>query len=124
VGKLSMLRRRATGSGGRIWRRPSTISRQGHEDREQLRLVLVGTAARFNEQTMADVAADLEKLITRALVEPGAPVAHLLPQPAVPVRPPHRLNADHTMRRSCIRSEVFIRLRFVQPPLRGTPKPS
>ncbi|HZF13975.1 MAG TPA: condensation domain-containing protein [Thermoanaerobaculia bacterium] len=53
----------------------------GHEDREQLRLVLVGTAARFNEQTMADVAADLEKLITRALVEPGAPVAHLLPQP-------------------------------------------
>jgi hypothetical protein len=53
----------------------------GHEDRDHLLLALVGAAARFNDQTVADVAADLEDLITRALVEPGAPVAHLLPEP-------------------------------------------
>jgi len=52
----------------------------GHEDRDQLRLVLVGAAARFNGATVADIAADLEVLILRALDRPGAPVDQLLPQ--------------------------------------------
>ena len=53
----------------------------GHEDRDQLRLVLVGAACRFNDETMVDIAADFEELIVRALDEPGAPVARLLPEP-------------------------------------------
>jgi hypothetical protein len=53
----------------------------GHEDRDQLRLVLVGAACRFRGETVADIAADFEELIARALDQPGAPVARLLPEP-------------------------------------------
>jgi hypothetical protein len=51
------------------------------EDRDHLRLVLVGAATRFHGETVAEMAADLEELIARALDEPGAPAARLLPAP-------------------------------------------
>jgi condensation domain-containing protein len=53
----------------------------GHEDRDQLRLIFVGSASRLRDETVADIAADLEELVERALDEPGAPVARLLPAP-------------------------------------------
>jgi hypothetical protein len=63
----------------------------GHADREHLRLVLVGAAARFNEETVADIAADLKNLILRALDDPAAPVARLLPRPRYRYAPPAAL---------------------------------
>jgi hypothetical protein len=51
------------------------------EDREQLRLTLSAPASRFHDETMAEIAADLEELILRALDDPAAPVERLLPSP-------------------------------------------
>jgi len=53
----------------------------GHEDRDRLRLMLVGAASRFRDETMEDVAADLEAMIAGAVDDPGAPAARLLPAP-------------------------------------------
>jgi len=54
---------------------------QGREDPDFLRLILMGAAARFEPESMAEVAADLETLLIRALDDPAAPVARLLPAP-------------------------------------------
>lgn len=51
------------------------------EDREQLRLMLLAAGSRFHRETVAEIAADLEELVVRALDDPAAPVARLLPQP-------------------------------------------
>jgi hypothetical protein len=51
------------------------------EDREQLRLMLLATASRFHRETVAEIAADLEELVLRALDDPAMPVERLLPKP-------------------------------------------
>jgi hypothetical protein len=51
------------------------------EDREQLQLVLLAAAPRFHHETVAEIAADLEELIVRALNDPAAPAGRLLPAP-------------------------------------------
>ncbi len=51
------------------------------EDRERLRLMLLGAATRFHGETVAEIAADLEALVGRALDEPEAPAPRLLPAP-------------------------------------------
>ena len=52
-----------------------------HEDRERLRLVLLGAATRFHGETVQEIAADLAALVARALDDPEAPAARLLPAP-------------------------------------------
>lgn len=54
------------------------------EDPERLRLTLLGAATRFHGETVAAMAADLADLVARALDEPEAPAARLLPAPRNP----------------------------------------
>lgn len=51
------------------------------EDREELRLMILVSASRFLPETAAAMAADLEELIGRAVDNPAAPAARLLPRP-------------------------------------------
>jgi len=51
------------------------------EDREQLRPMLLADGCRFHRETVAEIAADLEELILRALDDPAAPVERLLLAP-------------------------------------------
>ena len=51
------------------------------EDRERLQLTLLAAGSRFHHETVAEIAADLEELVLRALEDPAAPVERLLPRP-------------------------------------------
>lgn len=51
------------------------------EDREELRLMILASAARFLPETATAIAADLEELIGRAVDDPAAPAGRLLPRP-------------------------------------------
>jgi hypothetical protein len=53
----------------------------GEPQGEEIEVIVIGAASRFRQETVADIAGDLEAVLARAPESPSAPLAELLPRP-------------------------------------------